>query len=150
MSRFRKVIFVSTGGTCRSILAKAIYQSINENENLEIMSRGTVVLFEEPANPKAVAIAKSKGLSIEDDKSEQLTMDDFGDDVLVLVMTDLLKKKVYEDFHDAVNVYSIREFAGEAVDVEATYGGELVDYGSQYEYLERLVNIVKDKVENEV
>lgn len=150
MSRFKKIIFVSTGGTCRSILAKAIYQNINENEELEIMSRGIVVLFEEPVNQKAVAIAKSKGLSIEDEKAEQLTMDDFGDDILILVMTDLLKKKVYEDFQDAVNVYSIREFAGEAVDVEATYGGELADYGSQYEYLEKLVAIVKDKVENEI
>lgn len=40
-------------------------------------------------------------------------MDDFGDDILVLVMTDLLKKKVYDEFENAVNVYSIREFAGE-------------------------------------
>lgn len=150
MSRFKKVIFVSTGGTCRSILAKAIYNNINENENIEIMSRGLVVLFEEPVNPKAAAIAKSKGLSIENEKSEQLTMEDFGDDTLIIVMTDLLKKKVYEDFHDAVNVYSIREFTGEAVDVEANYGGELADYGNQYEYLEKLTARVKDRVENEI
>lgn len=150
MSRFKKVIFVSTGGTCRSILAKAIYRNINENENIEIMSRGLVVLFEEPVNPKAAAIAKSKGLSIENEKSEQLTMEDFGDDTLIIVMTDLLKKKVYEDFHDAVNVYSIREFTGEAIDVEAAYGGELADYGSQYEYLEKLAAKIKDRVDNEI
>lgn len=150
MSRFKKVIFVSTGGTCRSILAKAIYRSINDNENIDIMSRGLVVLFEEPANPKAVAIAKSKGLSIEDEKSEQLTVEDFGDDTLIIVMTDLLKKKIYEDFHNAVNVYSIREFTGEAIDVEANYGGELTDYGSQFEYLEKLTAEVKDRVDNEI
>lgn len=150
MSRFKKVIFVSTGGTCRSILAKAIYHNINENKNIDIMSRGLVVLFEEPANPKAVAIAKSKGLSIEDEKSEQLTMQDFGDDSLIIVMTDLLKKKIYEDFHDAVNVYSIREFTGEAIDVEANYGGELTDYGNQFEYLEKLIAKVKDRVDNEI
>lgn len=150
MSRFKKVIFVSTGGTCRSILAKAIYRSINDNENIDIMSRGLVVLFEEPANPKAVAIAKSKGLSIKDEKSEQLTVEDFGDDTLIIVMTDLLKKKIYEDFHNAVNVYSIREFTGEAIDVEANYGGELTDYGSQFEYLEKLTAEVKNRVDNEI
>lgn len=143
MNRYQKVIFVSTGGTCRSILAKAIYRNINTNEDLQIESRGLVVLFEEPVNPKAVAIAKSKGISIEDEKSEQLTMDDFGDDILVLVMTDLLKKKVYDEFENAVNVYSIREFAGEAIDVEAAYGGELTEYGSQFKYLEKLITIVK-------
>ena len=149
MTRYQKVIFVSTGGTCRSILAKAIYRNINTNEDLQIESRGLVVLFEEPVNPKAVAIAKSKGISIEDEKSEQLTMDDFGDDILVLVMTDLLKKKVYDEFENAVNVYSIREFAGEAIDVEAAYGGELTEYGSQFKYLEKLITIVKDKIEQD-
>ncbi len=149
MNRYQKVIFVSTGGTCRSILAKAIYRNINTNEELQIESRGLVVLFEEPVNPKAVAIAKSKGISIEDEKSEQLTMDDFGDDILVLVMTDLLKKKVYDEFENAVNVYSIREFAGEAIDVEAAYGGELTEYGSQFKYLEKLITIVKDKIEQD-
>lgn len=149
MNRYQKVIFVSTGGTCRSILAKAIYRNINTNEDLQIESRGLVVLFEEPVNPKAVAIAKSKGISIEDEKSEQLTMDDFGDDILVLVMTDLLKKKVYDEFENAVNVYSIREFAEEAIDVEAAYGGELTEYGSQFKYLEKLITIVKDKIEQD-
>lgn len=149
MNRYQKVIFVSTGGTSRSILAKAIYRNINTNEDLQIESRGLVVLFEEPVNPKAVAIAKSKGISIEDEKSEQLTMDDFGDDILVLVMTDLLKKKVYDEFENAVNVYSIREFAGEAIDVEAAYGGELTEYGSQFKYLEKLITIVKDKIEQD-
>lgn len=149
MNRYQKVIFVSTGGTCRSILAKAIYRNINTNEDLQIESRGLVVLFEEPVNPKAVAIAKSKGISIEDEKSEQLTMDNFGDDILVLVMTDLLKKKVYDEFENAVNVYSIREFAGEAIDVEAAYGGELTEYGSQFKYLEKLITIVKDKIEQD-
>ena len=149
MNRYQKVIFVSTGGTCRSILAKAIYRNINTNEDLQIESRGLVVLFEEPVNPKAVAIAKSKGISIEDEKSEQLTMDDFGDDILVLVMTDLLKKKVNDEFENAVNVYSIREFAGEAIDVEAAYGGELTEYGSQFKYLEKLITIVKDKIEQD-
>ena len=76
-------------------------------------------------------------------------MDDFGDDILVLVMTDLLKKKVYDEFENAVNVYSIREFAGEAIDVEAAYGGELAEYGSQFEYLEKLITIVKDKIEQD-
>lgn len=149
MNRYQEVIFVSTGGTCRSILAKAIYRNINTNEDLQIESRGLVVLFEEPVNPKAVAIAKSKGISIEDEKSEQLTMDDFGDDILVLVMTDLLKKKVYDEFENAVNVYSIREFAGEAIDVEVAYGGELTEYGSQFKYLEKLITIVKDKIEQD-
>lgn len=144
MSRYQKVIFVSTGGTCRSVLAKAVYNSINQDDNLRIEARGLVVLFKEPPNPKAVAIAKSKNLDIDKEKSVPLSAEDFGDDTLILVMTDLLKNKVYDTFENAVNVYSIREFTGEALDVEAPFGGELVDYGSQFEYLEKLVLKIKD------
>lgn len=150
MSKYSKIIFVSTGGTCRSVWAKAIYQNINQEEKLEIEARGMVVLFQEPANPKAVAIAKSKGIDIESEKAVPLSEQDFGDETLVLVMTDLLKKKVYDEFPNAVNVYSIREFTGEALDIEAPFGGELVDYGGQYEYLEKLIAKVNEIVnENE-
>ena len=129
MGRYQTLIFVSMGGTCRSILAKAIYHKINGDHSLEAKSRGLVVLFSEPVNQKAAAIAKSKGIDIDGEKSEPLMESDFSDDTIVLVMTDLLKKQVYEKFENALNVYSIREFTEEAVDVETLFGGELVEYG---------------------
>lgn len=147
MSRYNKVIFVSDEGTCRSILAKAMYENINDDDTIEVKARGMVVLFSEPVNPKAVAIAKSKGLDIDGQQSKQLEAEEFGDDTLVLVMTDLLKNKVYEEFENAVNVYSIREFTKEAVDVEMTFGGELVDYAGQYEYLEKLIEKTRNIIE---
>lgn len=150
MSRYNKILFVSTGGTCRSVLAKSIYNKIRTDESIVAEARGLVVLFEEPANPKAVAIAKSKGISLEEEKSIPLVDEDFGDDIIILVMTDLLKKKVYETFESAINVFSIREFTGEALDVEAAYGGELADYGSQYEYLEKLVTKVDEILQKEI
>lgn len=149
MKNYQKLIFVSMGGTCRSILAKAIFDNMsaqdegNMGSEINTESRGLVVLFNEPVNPKAAAIAKSKGIDISIEKSEPLEPEDFGDGILVLVMTDLLKKQVYEKFEHAVNVYSIREFTGEALDVESAFGGALVDYGLGYEYLEKLVAKVR-------
>ncbi len=142
MDRYGKLIFVSTGGTCRSVLAKAIYRKLDTENKLEVESRGFVVLFNEPVNPKAVAIAKSKGIDLSEEQSEALEAEDFGDDTIILVMTDLLKKQVYDKFSNALNVYSIREFTKEAIDVESPFGGELVDYGLGYEYLEKLVKKV--------
>lgn len=146
MGRYQKMIFVSMGGTCRSVLAKAIYRRLSGDKGLLTESRGMVVLFSEPVNQKAAAIAKSKGLDIDREKAEELVAEDFGDDTLVLVMTDLLKKQVYEKFPNAVNVYSIREFTGEAVDMETLFGGELVDYGLGFEYLEKLIEKVSEKI----
>lgn len=149
MSRYSKVLFVSTGGTCRSLWATAIFENVNTDETIMAQARGYVVLFEEPPNPKAVAIAKSKGLSIESEVSTPLTSEDFDADVLVLVMTDVLKKNIYDEFDNAMNVYSLKEYTGAAVDVEAAYGGELIDYGENFEYLDKLVRIAIEKIKQE-
>ncbi len=147
MLKFEKVIFVSLSDTCRGPLAATIMKSLIDG-SVTIDSKGIVVLFPEPVNPKAVAIARSKGLYLDDHTAEALVEEDFDDHTLVLVMAEQQKKKIYDDFATAVNVYTIREFVGEAGDVEAPYGKELPDYGVVCEELERLVEKVRDKINN--
>lgn len=149
MSRYSKVLFVSTGGTCRSLWATAIFENVNTDETIVAEARGHVVLFEEPPNPKAAAIAVSKGLSIENNISKPLNSDDFGENILVLVMTDVLKKSIYDEYENAMNVYSIKEYTDAAVDVEAAYGGELIEYGEKFDYLKKLVEIAIDKIKSD-
>lgn len=150
MIKYNKIIFVSNSDTCRGELAAAVMKEIGkafiEENNISIDSKGLVVLFPEPMNPKAVAIARSKELYIDDHTSSALTAGDFGMNVLVLTMTDSIRKKIYEDFKEAVNVFNIKEFVGEDGDVEAAYGGELPDYGELFRTIERLVNKVIDKL----
>lgn len=55
MNRFNKVIFVCMGNTCRSPMAATIMSNLMPEMRSE--SRGMVVLFPEPYNPKAVAVA---------------------------------------------------------------------------------------------
>ena len=52
MKRYDKLIFVSNGDTCRGPMAEAILKSKYLLEELEIESKGLVVLFPEPVNPK--------------------------------------------------------------------------------------------------
>ena len=55
MNRFNKVIFICMGNTCRSPMAATIMTKLMPDIRVE--SRGMVVLFPEPYNPKAVAVA---------------------------------------------------------------------------------------------
>lgn len=146
MSRYKKVLFVSTDGVCRSLWAHQIFWRKSREMGIESEARGYIVLFEEPANPKAVAIAKSKGYDMEKEVSTPLTAADFDEEILVLAMTEVLKKNIYDTFENAINVYSIREYTEAAVDVEAVHGGELVDYGACFEHLEELVSMVAEKI----
>lgn len=148
--RYKRIIFVSNSDTCRGELAAAVMREIGKDivreHQMTIESKGVVVLFPEPMNPKAVAIAKSKQLDLQEHVSSKLQEEDFGLDTLVLTMTEAIKKKIYEDYKEAVNVFNFKEFVGEDGDVEAFYGGELQDYAELFYNIERLVNKVIDKL----
>lgn len=146
MLTYNKVIFVCRSDTCRGPIAAAIFNRDVWNKDVKAESRGSVVLFPEPANPKAVAVAKSRNIHLENHKTRQLKAEDFGEDVLVLVMSEKWKATIYEDFKEAENVYTFKEFIDETGDIINPYGGELQTYGEFYDDMEKLVGKVIKKI----
>jgi protein-tyrosine-phosphatase len=128
-------------------VAAAIYNQLSINRELRAESRGTVVLFPQPANAKAVAVGKSKGIDLENHRTRQLEEDDLGEDRLVLVMSDRLKAGIYEDYKNAVNVYTIKEFVDEVGDMGDPYGGDLQSYGDFFDEMERIISKVVTRIE---
>ena len=61
MVRYKKVIFVDTSDNCRAPMAELILKRKFLTNPLEIQSRGLVVLFPEPLNPKAEAVLAANG-----------------------------------------------------------------------------------------
>ena len=61
MKKYDRLIFVSNSDTCRGPMAEAILKSKFLLSELEVESRGLVVLFPEPVNQKAEAILASHG-----------------------------------------------------------------------------------------
>lgn len=53
MKKYDRLIFVSSSDTALGPMAEAILQSKFLLEELEITSKGVVVLFPDPINPKA-------------------------------------------------------------------------------------------------
>ena len=140
MKRYDKLIFASNSDTCRGPMAEAIMKSKFLLEDLEIESRGRVVLFPEPVNQKAEAVLVSHGLSMKEHTSEQLSEEDFGERTLILVMENALKKKIYEDFDHIENVYLLTEYISYPGEIANPLGGTLADYGVCFEHLEEMIN----------
>lgn len=141
MNRFSKIIFVCVGNTCRSPMAATIMNHFMPD--LIIESRGMVVLFPEPYNPKAVAVASRHNMIMPSNCAKQLENSDFSNDTLVLVMNSAIKKKIYEAFDDAINVYTLSEFAGEDIEeVQDPYGKGNEEYNKCFEDLYYLVEKV--------
>ena len=139
MEKYNRLIFVCTGNTCRSPMAETIFKSMDTNSDIEVYSRGVVVLFSEPSNPKAEMVLKNHNIELKDHVSMPLTQADITNTTLILTMTEKQKKQVMQNFDLTENVYTIKEYVGEFGDVTDPYGGTLVDYEECYIELARLV-----------
>lgn len=150
MSKYQKIIFVCTGNTCRSPIAEAIYKNLERIGTMKVLSRGLVVLFSEPINPKAEVVLVKHELGLENHISKGLKATDIEDGTLVLTMTENQKRKVLEDYPEGGEVYTIKEYVGEMGDVVDPYGGSLIDYEECYVELARLVKKTVYKINEEL
>ena len=135
MKHYDKLIFVSESDTSTSPMAEAILQQIFLLEDILITSKGLVVLFPEPINPKAEAVLVSHSLSMKDHVSEQLTEDNFDDRTLILTMDEALMNRLLKDHERAKNVFTLASYIQADEDISDPYGGSLADYNRVYELL---------------
>ena len=127
MNTFDKVIFVCNGNTCRSPMAATVMANLKQDIISE--SRGMVVLFPEPYNPKAVAVAAKHNMIIPNNSAKQLLNEDFGND----------------EYSEAINVYTLSEYAGEPEqEIKDPYGKGIEEYNVCFELIYRLVGNVAE------
>lgn len=150
MAGYNKLIFVCTGNTCRSPMAATIFRSLDTNSNIIVSSRGIVVLFSEPSNPKAEMVLKNHNLVLKDHVSKPLRQSDITETTLILTMTEKQKKQVKQNFEMTDHIYTLKEYVGEYGDVTDPYGGTLVDYEECYVELARLVKKTVYKLNDEL
>ncbi len=125
---------------------KSIQSNMPIEKRSEVISRGVVVLFPEPMNPKAIEVLKANQLNLTKQQSEELKETDIDSDTLVLAMTESEKNHIKEHFKANPNLFALREFAGEAGDIAMPHGGTIQEYGVLYEHIDLLVKLVAEKL----
>lgn len=150
MPSVRKILFICTENVCRSVMAEAVMNSVKGDRDLAVESRGLVVLFPEPLNPKAVAVLKSKQMEPAKKYSQEFIPEqDVTEGTLILTMSEREKKQVLEQrdrFPVPAEVYTLGEFCGQPSDILTPYGGTLADYGAYYEYIDLVVKMAAEKL----
>jgi protein-tyrosine phosphatase len=149
MLEYDKIIFVCRSNTSRSPMAAAIFGNMEDNKEIEVVSRGSVVLFSEPINPKVEVVLKNNNLEVIRDKAKQLENKDIVENTLILTMSEQLKLEVMSNFENIENVHNLTEFVGEQGDVVDPYGGTLKEYEVCFTDLVRLVKKTVYKINEE-
>ena len=140
MKKYDRLIFVSNSDTCRGPMAEAMLKSKLLLSELELESRGLVVLFAEPVKQKAEAILASHGLTMKDHTAKMLEQEDFDERTLILVMEDALKQRIFQEHENVQNTWQLSEYIKEETDVTEPVGGSLADYGACYELLDCMIS----------
>ena len=151
--KYKKVIFVCNDNTCRGPMAEVIFKRFAAEMDMEAVSRGIVVLFPEPSNPKAEMVLRNHELLLENHTSKRIAKEDIVENTLILTMTDKEKKSVLEEFEEvlaAFDVFSVKEFTDEEGDVIDPYGGDLMDYENCYMDLARIIKKTVVKLHGEM
>lgn len=146
MEKYNKIIFACYDNTAVSPMAEAIMNKITAN-CIDICSRGIVVLFSEPCNPKIYSVLKKHDVPYVEGSTKSLMNKDFGSDTVVLVPDFMAKKNTYRDFDAAINVYTIKEFVGLEGDIEEPFGQNEEAYEKLYDELYELLTMAADKLQ---
>ena len=141
MKHYDKLIFVSESDTITSPMAEAILSRHFLLEDILILSKGLVVLFPEPINPKAEAVLVSNGLTMKEHMSDPLLREDFSERTLIMTFSESLRQKLvkeYEPEHEEL-LHVLNRYVGSEQPVMDPYGGSLADYGQCFAELEALI-----------
>lgn len=122
--KYKRIVFVCTGNTCRSPMAEALFRHRAEQlwkpeDRPEITSRGLSVYRDDQLNPRAYLTLIGHGLSLDGFKSRQLSAEDLNEDTLVLTMTENHSRQIRCIFGDNWPVYPLARYV-EAQDYDGT------------------------------
>lgn len=139
----KRLLFVCTGNTCRSVIAHALMHKQSEQGSAEtpvkIESAGVFALEGSEPTDYVIELLQEKGINFCDRRSRMLSQSLVEDSDLILVMTAAHKEEVSVRFPEAAEkIYMLSEFAsGKQEDIEDPFGGSKSDYIRVAEQVER-------------
>lgn len=145
MNHYKNIVVVGTNNTTRSFMAEAVLRRLCEEKEIDdvkICSRGLVVLFPEPVNPKAAQAVGNAGYKMKEFQAAKILPDDVEEADLILTITPEEKERLLSDYEEELKgdpkVFTLSEFAGEKVGIPNPYGKELEDYTLSFITIKRM------------
>jgi len=147
----KKLAFVDTGNTGRSMSAEALAEKLIEKQKLPIavISRAVDLNpFNVVPEANAEAILKQRGIDVSQHRAAQLTENDVRHADVLLVMTEAHKEKLLTLFPDAKDkVFTLSQYAtGDYAEIADAYGKPMPVYLAMIGDLDKYVPLALQKI----
>ena len=140
-----RIIFLCRDNGALSPMAESIFLSLYRGKPIYVASRGLVVLFETPFNPKMETVLASHNLKPVREHTLGLEKEELTGDTLVIAMN----KRAAEQFrriYPDVKCRTLAELSGEEGDCRDPYGGTVMDYEECFNEIGRRIRKLLPKL----
>lgn len=138
--KYSRIIFVCQDNTTLSPMAETIFKEMVKTPDVDVVSRGLVVLFPEPLNELAREVLLSHQMDFSKEATTPFSIDEVNDETLILTMTISQSIKIAQEYGLTEQVFTLRKFDKEEEgDVIDPFGGGPLEYQTLYQELTELI-----------
>jgi protein-tyrosine-phosphatase len=156
MGNVKKILFVCTGNSCRSVMAERLFQKLSDEKGLgiEAYSAGISAAHGWAASDETVELLRQRGIDASRHQSQPVTPELIAEADLIVAMTDTHEKFFHEKYPDAKDkvILSTRFIDGadnayykHGIPDPIGMGGQF--YQNVFEAIEKVVNGIFQKIE---